>query len=711
MNKGIQLFLTFLLFFGISASVAHAQVEITFPSISGSPGQTVTVPLSIANVEATNGFSSFSFDVVSSSASVVFMGAVDTGTIIPGNWTFASREVVNGDANNRVAGFGSSSNKVSTSGTLVFLQFQIVAIEEGVTVQLTDFTMQLSADAVAFTPAVPSTGLNASNSPVAADDSYTVNEGATLTVDVASGVLANDSDADGDPLSSTVGTAPTNGTLTLNADGSFEYVHSGSETTSDSFTYTVSDGSTTDVGSVSITVTPQNDAPVFTAELSDQTVDEGALVSGSYAATDAEGDAITFSLLSGPTGAAINPSTGDFAYLATAGSAGTYTVEVQASDGTAASTSSFVLTVRSVKQYMTTLSGIHQTSVVATPASGSVTAVFVENTNELTVTGSFTGLSSILASAQIMMGSSSEAGTGVLNLAASLAGGGTSGTFEAAGNTFDLDTVVLPTGITAPMVVAALEAGNLFVNLRSFDNLDGELRGQLLGSLNQAPTTVSIMGPSSVTITGEPADEAYALTWTPGSDGDGDATKLVLESSSEILFSSFIAASDVSVTTGSGVSVSVSEAASLFDQISGASPGSIPVGGTEVVYYWLKHTDGAAISTSTPIAVSLTRGTVTDTEDNTLPSEFVLRGNYPNPFNPSTTISFDLPETADVQVDVLDLLGRTMISVPVQSISAGANRSIGIDASDLTSGIYMYRVLARGASSTWVKSGTMTLIK
>ncbi len=113
-----------------------------------------------------------------------------------------------------------------------------------------------------------------------------------------------------------------------------------------------------------------------------------------------------------------------------------------------------------------------------------------------------------------------------------------------------------------------------------------------------------------------------------------------------------------------------------------------------------------------PDGSSLDMGIVTDIQrDGSLPGSFVLRGNYPNPFNPSTTISFDLPEMADVQVDVLDLLGRSMISIPAQSMSAGVNRTVSIDAADLTSGIYMYRVMARGASKTWVKSGTMTLIK
>jgi len=712
MTKGLRFFLTLLFALGISSSVSFGQVEVSFPAISGSPGQTVTVPLSLSNVEATSGFNAMSFDVVSSSASLIYKGGTANNTLVSSAGLSSTfNAVADGDNNNRAGVYGSSLNAVTTSGVVAYLSFEIVAIEEGVSVELQNFTLALSATSYTVTPAVPSTGLNASNSPVATDDAYSVAEGGTLTIGAATGVLSNDSDADGDALTATVGTAPSNGTLTLNADGSFEYVHDGSETQSDSFTYSVSDGSTSDAGTVTITVTPVNDPPVFTQEVEDSTVDEGGLFSGQFMATDAEGDAITYSILSGPSGAAINASSGAYAYLATAGSAGSYTVQVQASDGTDASTSSFELTVRSVKQFETTLSGLHQTSVVATAAAGSMMATFVENTNELSVSGSFSGLSSILASAQLMMGGTTEAGTGVLNLTASLSGAGNGGTFESASNTFDLDTVTLPGGISPAMVAAALDAGQLFVNLRSFNNLDGELRGQLLPAANQAPSTVSLSGPSAVTVTGEPTDEAYALTWTPGTDPDGNSTKLVLEASSDILFGSFMSASDVSVTTGSTVSFTVADAAAMFDVLSGAVPGSVPLGGSEVVYYRLQHTDGAAISTSTPIAVTLTRGTVTDTEDSSLPSEFVLRGNYPNPFNPTTTISFDLPETADVQVDVLDLLGRTMISVPMQSISAGANRSVSIEASDLTSGIYMYRVMARGVSSTWVKTGTMTLIK
>ena len=96
------------------------------------------------------------------------------------------------------------------------------------------------------------TGVN--DLPVAKDDSYTVKEGDTLTVN---GVLDNDADLDGDTLTATKVTDPANGTLTFNSNGSFTYKHDGGETTSDSFTYKANDGKgDSNVATVNITVTP-----------------------------------------------------------------------------------------------------------------------------------------------------------------------------------------------------------------------------------------------------------------------------------------------------------------------------------------------------------------------------------------------------------------------------------------------------------------------
>ena len=95
--------------------------------------------------------------------------------------------------------------------------------------------------------------------PVANDDAYSTDEDTVLTV-AAPGVLGNDSDVDGDPLTTVLVTGVANGTLTLNADGSFDYTPAVDFHGTDSFTYDVSDAvGNTATATVTISITPVSD--------------------------------------------------------------------------------------------------------------------------------------------------------------------------------------------------------------------------------------------------------------------------------------------------------------------------------------------------------------------------------------------------------------------------------------------------------------------
>ena len=94
-----------------------------------------------------------------------------------------------------------------------------------------------------------------------------------------------------------------------------------------------------------------------------------------------------------------------------------------------------------------------------------------------------------------------------------------------------------------------------------------------------------------------------------------------------------------------------------------------------------------------------------------LPTTFALHGNYPNPFVQRTTVAFDLPEDADVQLEVYDLLGRRVANIPALRHPAGPQRTIALDASRLSTGAYFYRIHAEMASGSITKTGRMTLVK
>lgn len=79
--------------------------------------------------------------------------------------------------------------------------------------------------------------------------------------------------------------------------------------------------------------------------------------------------------------------------------------------------------------------------------------------------------------------------------------------------------------------------------------------------------------------------------------------------------------------------------------------------------------------------------------DNEIPSNFNLAQNYPNPFNPSTTISFSLPKTSEVQLNIYNVLGQQVAQL-VNEVKNAGNYNINWDASNLSSGIYIYRLQA-----------------
>ncbi len=89
-----------------------------------------------------------------------------------------------------------------------------------------------------------------------------------------------------------------------------------------------------------------------------------------------------------------------------------------------------------------------------------------------------------------------------------------------------------------------------------------------------------------------------------------------------------------------------------------------------------------------------------------LPDAFVLEAGYPNPFNPTTTIRFGVPEAELIQLVVYDILGREVMRLVDGMVAAGWHE-VPVDASHLPSGTYLYRLETSAGSQV----RTMQLLK
>lgn len=92
----------------------------------------------------------------------------------------------------------------------------------------------------------------------------------------------------------------------------------------------------------------------------------------------------------------------------------------------------------------------------------------------------------------------------------------------------------------------------------------------------------------------------------------------------------------------------------------------------------------------TPVSRSETTSDSDGDDEETKPESFALHNSYPNPFNPSTNISFDLPENSFVEVEVFDINGR-LVSVLARKQMNEGTHTLRFDASGLASGLYIIR--------------------
>lgn len=162
-------------------------------------------------------------------------------------------------------------------------------------------------------------------------------------------------------------------------------------------------------------------------------------------------------------------------------------------------------------------------------------------------------------------------------------------------------------------------------------------------------------------------------------------------------FSGDLSGTDSQVTDANGVAVLISDAF-------GGRPMNIGFCVDDVTHASLTY-DSADngdpsfdCSTAAPSARALSGLDMLQVEANDIPDTYALHANYPNPFNPTTTISFDLPEASDVLLEVYDMMGRRVATLVSGQLAAGVHQATWNALSEsgdrVASGVYLYRLQA-----------------
>ena len=116
------------------------------------------------------------------------------------------------------------------------------------------------------------------------------------------------------------------------------------------------------------------------------------------------------------------------------------------------------------------------------------------------------------------------------------------------------------------------------------------------------------------------------------------------------------------------------------------------------------NTDVRAVVNAINSELSLT---VSNEEDVFTPNEISLDQNFPNPFNPTTQIPFELQQVSDVSIQIFNVLGQVVSEINRDNLSSGRH-SVTFNAVGLSSGIYFYRLSVNG---NFITQRSMTLLK
>jgi hypothetical protein len=124
-------------------------------------------------------------------------------------------------------------------------------------------------------------------------------------------------------------------------------------------------------------------------------------------------------------------------------------------------------------------------------------------------------------------------------------------------------------------------------------------------------------------------------------------------------------------------------------------------------YYRLRQIDlDGMVHFSDGVSVNV----LTGVSQQGIPDRFGLSQNYPDPFNPTTTIRYELPQAAHVTLKIYNVLGQEVATL-VDGLQDAGYRSIVWNAANVSSGVYFYRITAVAGTTTFTDVRKMLVVK
>lgn len=462
------------------------------------------------------------------------------------------------------------------------------------------------------------------------------------------------------------------------------------------------------------TVSNVNTPPVFIS-IPQQTVNENQELKFTVNATDIDGDAIVYSVINLPTGAAFNPVTKEFSWKPSFTQSGNYSVTFQAHDGNSPSTTTVNITVIDVNT-APTIGTIPDKSV-----NEGVTLTF-----DITATD---------AEGDVLTYSATNLPTGALFDAAtrkftwkpsSTQAGEYFVTFSVTDGKLSASTSVKITVIDANAAPEITPINDKTINTGqtlSFDLLATDADGD---ALTYGTSTLPQGASFDVT--------TKKFSWKPTSSQAGDYEISFFVSDGKLTSSIKVKIKVIKVNSApvfdsktiTDTTISVHTVSMLFkyqfkvtdpdgDALTYRLDGDYPSGSTlsasglfnwittkasagRVFMFMVTASDG--FLSETKVVTITVRSTVVGIEDEqVMPTKFDLAQNYPNPFNPTTSIKYSLPKESNVLLKVFNVMGEE-IKTLVNSYKSAGTHTVNFDASGLTSGFYIYKIETSEFSKT-----------